>query len=173
MYSYISIQLYSLYVVQLHPFSNVHCKVTSVFNCIQVVHCTVTSIFNCTGCTLYSYISIQLYRLDLVQLHQYSIVHVLHCAVTSLINHWSIVQTIFSFRFSPTQFYLRFCLTNARLFLGRLFYGFIMDKTAYKVAMCVEASLLILLMSTFYLTSLIGNLNVETSESLKNSLKTF
>ncbi|XP_023330169.1 uncharacterized protein LOC111702648 [Eurytemora carolleeae] len=39
---------------------------------------------------------------------------------------------------------------------GRLFYGFIMDKTAYKVAMCVEASLLILLMSTFYLTSLIG-----------------
>ena len=39
---------------------------------------------------------------------------------------------------------------------GRLFYGFIMDKTAYKVSMSIEACLLILLMSTFYLTSLIG-----------------
>ena len=52
-----------------------------------------------------------------------------------------------------------------------MFYGFIMDKTAYKVAMCVEASLLILLMSTFYLTSLIGNLNIKTLGSFKNSLK--
>jgi len=39
---------------------------------------------------------------------------------------------------------------------GRLFYGFIMDKTAYKVSMSIEACLLILLMSTFYLTSIIG-----------------
>jgi len=39
---------------------------------------------------------------------------------------------------------------------GRLLYGFIMDKTAYKVAMSIEASLLVLLMSTFYLTSMIG-----------------
>jgi len=39
---------------------------------------------------------------------------------------------------------------------GRLFYGFIMDKFAYKVSMSVEACLLILLMSTFYLTSIIG-----------------
>ena len=39
---------------------------------------------------------------------------------------------------------------------GRLFYGFIMDKTAYKISMSIEAVLLILLMSTFYLTSLVG-----------------
>ena len=39
---------------------------------------------------------------------------------------------------------------------GRLFYGFIMDKFAYKVSMSIEACLLIILMSTFYLTSLIG-----------------
>ena len=39
---------------------------------------------------------------------------------------------------------------------GRLFYGMIMDKTAYKVSMSIEACLLILLVSTFYLTSIIG-----------------
>jgi len=39
---------------------------------------------------------------------------------------------------------------------GRLFYGFIMDKTAYKVSMAIEATILILLMSTFYLTCLVG-----------------
>ena len=39
---------------------------------------------------------------------------------------------------------------------GRLFYGLIMDKTAYKVSMSIEACLLILLMSTFYMTSIIG-----------------
>jgi len=39
---------------------------------------------------------------------------------------------------------------------GRLFYGGIMDRTAYKVAMSIESCLLIVLMSTFYLTSLIG-----------------
>ena len=39
---------------------------------------------------------------------------------------------------------------------GRVFYGFIMDKTAYKVSMTIEATLLITLMSTFYFTSLIG-----------------
>jgi len=39
---------------------------------------------------------------------------------------------------------------------ARVFYGLIMDRFAYKVAMLLEASLLILLMSTFYLTSLIG-----------------
>ena len=43
---------------------------------------------------------------------------------------------------------------------GRVFYGFIMDKTAYKVSMTIEATLLITLMSTFYFTSLIG---VDTS----------
>ena len=39
---------------------------------------------------------------------------------------------------------------------GRLLYGIIMDKFSYKLAMTIEASLLIILMSTFYLTSLIG-----------------
>lgn len=39
---------------------------------------------------------------------------------------------------------------------GRLIYGFIMDKTSYKVAMSLEAVLLTLLVSTFYLTSLVG-----------------
>ena len=39
---------------------------------------------------------------------------------------------------------------------GRLLYGMIMDKFSYKLAMTIEASLLIILMSTFYLTSLIG-----------------
>ena len=39
---------------------------------------------------------------------------------------------------------------------GRLLYGFIMDKTSYKVGMSLEAVLLTLLMSTFYLTSLVG-----------------
>ena len=39
---------------------------------------------------------------------------------------------------------------------GRLFYGMIMDKTSYKVSMSIEACLLILLVSTFYLTSIIG-----------------
>jgi hypothetical protein len=36
-------------------------------------------------------------------------------------------------------------------------YGLIMDRFSYKVAMSIEATLLILLMSTFYITSLIGN----------------
>jgi len=39
---------------------------------------------------------------------------------------------------------------------GRFVYGIIMDKFAYKVAMSLEATLLILLMSTLYLSSLIG-----------------
>ena len=39
---------------------------------------------------------------------------------------------------------------------GRLLYGMIMDKFAYKVSMTIEACLLVILMSTFYLTSLIG-----------------
>jgi len=39
---------------------------------------------------------------------------------------------------------------------GRLFYGLIMDRFAYKVSMSIEAVLLIILMSTFYLTSMIG-----------------
>ena len=39
---------------------------------------------------------------------------------------------------------------------GRLLYGLIMDKFAYKVSMSIEAVLLVLLMSTFYLTSMIG-----------------
>ena len=39
---------------------------------------------------------------------------------------------------------------------GRLLYGFIMDKTSYKVGMSLEAILLTLLMSTFYLTSFVG-----------------
>merc|ERR1719312_1849716 len=40
---------------------------------------------------------------------------------------------------------------------GRLLYGLIMDKTSYKVGMSIEAIFLTLLMSTFYLTSLVGN----------------
>ena len=39
---------------------------------------------------------------------------------------------------------------------GRLFYGLIMDRFAYKVSMSIEACLLVILMSTFYLTSMIG-----------------
>lgn len=39
---------------------------------------------------------------------------------------------------------------------GRLVYGMIMDKTSYKVAMSLESVLLVLLVSTFYLTSLVG-----------------
>lgn len=39
---------------------------------------------------------------------------------------------------------------------GRLVYGLIMDKFSYKIAMSVESVLLILLLSTFYVTSLIG-----------------
>ena len=39
---------------------------------------------------------------------------------------------------------------------GRVLYGLVMDRWAYKVSMSLEAVLLILLMSTFYLTSLIG-----------------
>ena len=48
---------------------------------------------------------------------------------------------------------------------GRLFYGFIMDKFAYKVSMTIEAILLILLMSTFYLTSMIGVSDVTLCDS--------
>ena len=44
--------------------------------------------------------------------------------------------------------------------IGRLLYGFIMDKTSYKVAMTIESTLLMLLVSTFYLTSIIGNNHV-------------
>jgi len=39
---------------------------------------------------------------------------------------------------------------------GRLFYGMIMDKFSYKVSMSMEACLLLILVSTFYLTSIIG-----------------
>ena len=39
---------------------------------------------------------------------------------------------------------------------GRLVFGLIMDKFAYKVSMSIEAVLLVILMSTFYLTSMIG-----------------
>ena len=39
---------------------------------------------------------------------------------------------------------------------GRLVFGLIMDKFAYKVSMSIEAVLLVILMSTFYLTSIIG-----------------
>jgi len=43
---------------------------------------------------------------------------------------------------------------------GRLVYGFIMDKTSYKVAMSLESVLITLLVSTFYLTSLVGMTDV-------------
>ena len=39
---------------------------------------------------------------------------------------------------------------------GRLVFGLIMDKFAYKVSMSIEAVLLVILTSTFYLTSMIG-----------------
>ena len=39
---------------------------------------------------------------------------------------------------------------------GRLVYGLIMDKTSYRIGMSIEAVLLSLLVSTFYLTSLVG-----------------
>jgi hypothetical protein len=51
------------------------------------------------------------------------------------------------------------------IYVGRLLYGLIMDKFSYKIAMTVEATLLILLMSTFYVTSLIGNDSVFLSSS--------
>ena len=52
---------------------------------------------------------------------------------------------------------------------GRLFYGMIMDKTSYKVSMSVEACLLILLISTFYLTSLIGVDPTPLCQDMTNS----
>ena len=51
---------------------------------------------------------------------------------------------------------------------GRLVYGMIMDKFAYKVSMTIEACLLIILMSTFYLTSLIGVSDEVSSACLQN-----
>ena len=51
---------------------------------------------------------------------------------------------------------------------GRLVYGMIMDKFAYKVSMTIEACLLIILMSTFYLTSLIGVSEDVPSSCLQN-----
>ena len=51
---------------------------------------------------------------------------------------------------------------------GRLLYGMIMDKFAYKVSMTIEACLLIILMSTFYLTSLIGVSEDLPSSCLQN-----
>ena len=51
---------------------------------------------------------------------------------------------------------------------GRLLYGFIMDKTSYRIGMSIESVLLTLLVSTFYLTSLIGSSNIsETSMTTK------
>ena len=38
---------------------------------------------------------------------------------------------------------------------GRLVYGLIMDKTSYRIGMSIEAILLTLLVSTFYLTSIV------------------
>jgi len=52
---------------------------------------------------------------------------------------------------------------------GRLFYGMIMDKFSYKVSMSVEACLLILLISTFYLTSLIGVDPTPLCQDMTNS----
>lgn len=53
---------------------------------------------------------------------------------------------------------------------GRLFYGLIMDKTAYRVSMSIEATLLTLLMSTLYLTSMIGTCPEEEGCSETSTL---
>ena len=55
---------------------------------------------------------------------------------------------------------------------GRLFYGLIMDRFAYKVSMSIEACLLIILMSTFYLTSLIGVSDTVDCEVITSSVLT-
>jgi len=56
---------------------------------------------------------------------------------------------------------------------GRLLYGFIMDKTSYKVGMSIEAVLLTLLMSTLYLTSLVGQdqTQSEVGEAMAYSIE--
>ncbi|XP_040574922.1 apicoplast pyruvate carrier 1 [Lepeophtheirus salmonis] len=54
---------------------------------------------------------------------------------------------------------------------GRLFYGFIMDKSSYKMSMSIESLLLTVLMSTIYVSSLFGVKN--DFESPKELCKIF
>ena len=51
---------------------------------------------------------------------------------------------------------------------GRLVFGLIMDKFAYKVSMSIEAVILVILTSTFYLTSLIGVTDPVCEELVSN-----
>jgi len=53
---------------------------------------------------------------------------------------------------------------------GRLFYGAIMDKASYKVSMSLESVLLVILMSTIYLTSLVGQDSRQLCEDLCTAL---
>jgi len=53
---------------------------------------------------------------------------------------------------------------------GRLLYGLIMDKTSYKVGMSIEAIFLTLLMSTFYLTSLVGTSDTAVPSALDTTV---
>ena len=49
---------------------------------------------------------------------------------------------------------------------GRLLWGFIMDRIGYKMSMSILAILLVMLMSTFYITSFIGVQNPVSTEPL-------
>ena len=57
---------------------------------------------------------------------------------------------------------------------GRLVYGLIMDKTSYKIGMSIEAILLSLLVSSFYLTKVIdppvGLISVDACQNLTSQL---
>ena len=57
---------------------------------------------------------------------------------------------------------------------GRLVYGLIMDKTSYKIGMSIEAVLLSLLVSTFYLTKVIdppvGLISVDACQNLTSQI---
>ena len=44
---------------------------------------------------------------------------------------------------------------------GRLLWGLVMDRFSYKVSMSIESAILVILTSTFYLTSMIGVSNVH------------
>eukprot|EP00096_Caligus_rogercresseyi_P009046 TRINITY_DN3001_c0_g1_i1.p1 TRINITY_DN3001_c0_g1~~TRINITY_DN3001_c0_g1_i1.p1 ORF type:complete len:504 (-),score=64.37 TRINITY_DN3001_c0_g1_i1:149-1660(-) len=56
---------------------------------------------------------------------------------------------------------------------GRLFYGFLMDRLTYKVAMSIEAISLMVLTSTLYCTSLVSGQSVGYCDEMKANLTSF
>merc|ERR1712136_597905 len=57
---------------------------------------------------------------------------------------------------------------------GRLVYGLIMDKTSYRIGMSIEAVILSLLVSSFYLTKVIdppvGLISVDACQNLTSQI---